>query len=97
MTHEEDLKFLEKLSFVPHLRKRFEEILNIAHNSSGKLITADEAEMKTIEEVKKLGKEVVKEWAVSQHEQAIKVTKEEKPKAKKHIKKNSIGIQHLDE
>ena len=53
--------------------------------------------MKTIEEVKKLGKEVLKEWAVSQHEQAIKVTKEEKPKAKKHIKKNSIGIQHLDE
>jgi 2-phospho-L-lactate transferase/gluconeogenesis factor (CofD/UPF0052 family) len=97
MTHENDLKFLEKLSSVPHLRKRFEEILNIAHNSSGKLITANEAEMKTIEEVKKLGKEVLQEWAVSQHEQAIKVTKEEKPKAKKHIKKNSIGTQHLDE
>jgi len=97
MKHDDDLKFLEKLRSTPHLRKRFEEILNIAHNSSGKFITADEAEMKTIEEVKKLGNEVLKEWAVSQHEQAIKVAKEEKPAAKKHIKKNSIGTQHLGE
>lgn len=96
MATEDDLKLIEKLNSNPALKKRVEEILNIAHNSSGKLITADEAEIKTIEEVQKLGREVLKEWAVNQHEQAIKATKEEKPKAKKHIKKNSIGIQHLD-
>lgn len=97
MAYEDDLKFLEKLSSNPTLRKRFEEILNIANNSSGKLITADEAEIRTIEEVQKLGREVLKEWAVNQHEQAIKTTKKENPKVKKHIKKNSIGNQHLDE
>lgn len=96
MTHEDDLKLLEKLNSNPTLKKRVEEILNIAHNSSGKLITADEAEEKTIEEVRKLGREVLKEWAVTQHAQAIKMTKEENPKAKKHIKKNFIGNQHLD-
>jgi hypothetical protein len=96
MAIEDDLKLIEKLNSNPALKKRVEEILNIAHNSSGKLITADEAEMKTIEEVQKLGREVLKEWAVNQHEQVIKATKEEKPKAKKHIKKNSIGTQPLD-
>ena len=80
MTTEDDLKLIEKLNSNPALKKRVEEILNIAHNSSGKLITADEAEMKTIEEVQKLGREVLKEWAVNQHEQAIKDTKKEKPK-----------------
>ena len=96
MATEDDLKLIEKLNSNPALKKRVEEILNIAHNSSGKLITADEAEMKTLEEVQKLGREVLKEWAVNQHEQAIKATKEETPKAKKHIKKNSIGTQLLD-
>lgn len=97
MTDEDDLKLLEKLNSNPALKRRVEEILNIAHNSSGKLITADEAEEKTIEEVQKLGREVLKEWAINQHEQVIKTTKKEKPKANKHIKKNSIGNQHLDE
>lgn len=97
MTTEDDLKFLEKLNSNPSLKKRFEEILKITHNSSGELITADQAEEKTIEEVQKLGREILREWAVKQHENVTKRTKEEKPKAKKHIKKNSIGNQHLDE
>ena len=55
MTREDDLKFLEKLNSTSALKKRFEEILNIVHNTSGELITADEAEAKAIEEVQKLG------------------------------------------
>lgn len=50
-----------------------------------------------LEEVQKLGREVLREWAVNQHENVTKRIKEEKPKAKKHIKKNFIGNQHLDE
>lgn len=97
MTREDDLKFLERLNSTPGLRKRFEEILNIAHNTSGELITADEAEEKAIEEVQKLGREVLKEWAENQHEKAIETIKRGNPKVKKHVKKNSIGNQHLDE
>jgi len=96
MTHEDDIKFLEKLKSAPILRKRFEEILNVAHNSSGELITADQAEMKAIEEVQKLGREMLTEWALNQHEKANGVIKKEKPNAKKHIKKNSTGNQHSD-
>jgi hypothetical protein len=96
MTYEDDLKFLKKLNSTPTLRKRFEEILNIAHNTSGELITADEAELKAIEEVQKLGQEVLKEWAVSQHEKVTETAKKENSKISKHIKKNSIGNQLLD-
>ncbi|MBA3604342.1 MAG: hypothetical protein H0W50_12070 [Parachlamydiaceae bacterium] len=95
MTHEDDLKFLKKLSSNPALRRRFEEILNIAHNTSGELITADEAEEKTIEEMQKLGQEVLSEWAISQHENVLQAAKKENPKAIKHKKKTSIGNQHM--
>jgi hypothetical protein len=94
---EDDLQFLEKLNSTPALRKRFEEILNIAQNTSGELITADEAEGKAIEEIQKLGQEILQEWAVKQHEKAVHMIKQENPKSRKHEKKNSIGNQHLEE
>ncbi len=81
MTQEDDLKFLKKLSSTPALRRRFEEILNIAHNTSGELITADEAEEKAIEEMQKLGQEVLREWAVSQHENVLQTARKENSKA----------------
>jgi hypothetical protein len=96
MATEDDLKLIEKLNSNPALKKRVEEILNIAHNSSGKLITGDQAEEKTIEEVQKLGREVLKEWAINQYENTIKNAREENPQAKKHIKKNSIGNRYSD-
>lgn len=96
MTYEDDLKFLEKLKSTPILRKRFEEILNIAHNTSGDLITADEAEAKAIEEVRKLGQEVLREWATNQHEKIVETSRRENQKIRNHVKKNSIGNQRLE-
>lgn len=96
MTYEDDLKFFEKLKSTPTLRKRFEEILDIAHNTSGDLITADEAEAKAIVEVRKLGQEVLQEWAINQHERVIETTKKENPGIKKHKKKDSIGNRRLE-
>jgi hypothetical protein len=60
------------------------------------LITADEAEMKAIEEVRKLGKEVMHEWADHQHKKQIEIF-ESQTRARKHIKKNFIGKQYLEE
>lgn len=96
MSTEENKIFLEKLENHPRLKKRFNEILSIAENSSGELVTADEAEMKTIEEVRKLGQEVVQEWAITQHEKAFQTVKKEHPETKKHTKKNSTGKQRSD-
>ena len=93
----EDTKadFLEKLKKHPRLQQRFNEILNIAENASGDLITADEAELKTIEEVRKLGREVIEEWANKQHMSQIE-NFEKSNSGRKHVKKNSTGKQPLE-
>jgi DNA-binding sugar fermentation-stimulating protein len=88
-------EFLKKLDNHPRLKKRFNEILQIADNSSGELITADEAETKAIEEVRKLGQEVMQEWAENQHRKQVE-TFEKENKGRKHIKKNSTGKRNLE-
>lgn len=96
MNANEEEAFFEKLKNHPRLKKRFNEILGIAENTSGELITADEAETKAIEEVRKLGQEVMQEWAENQHKQRVE-TLEKQNKTRRHVKKNSIGKQHLEE
>jgi hypothetical protein len=59
----QDEEFLNKLSEYPELRGRFEEILALMGNERGDANTADEAEERAIEEVRKLGLEVMQGWA----------------------------------
>lgn len=70
MNTDDDL-FFKKLVSHPRLKKRFNEILDIAENTSEELITADEAETRALEELQKLGQEVMQEWAESQHKKEI--------------------------
>jgi cell fate (sporulation/competence/biofilm development) regulator YlbF (YheA/YmcA/DUF963 family) len=94
MIKDEDMKFLEKLEEYPHLRKRFEEILNVAESDD--IITADEAEEKAIEETRKLGQEMLYGWAVKQHKKQIHKVIDSHPEAKRQGKKNSTGDRHLE-
>lgn len=95
MNKEEQLKNLvERIQAQPGLEKRIEAILDIMENKSGEFITADEAESKAIEEIQKLGQELLKGWAYNQQDQAIKRTEQTHSNAKKHGKKNSTGKQH---
>ncbi len=97
MTTENEAKLLvERILAHPGLRERVEAILDIAENTSGELITADQAEGKAIEEVQKLGRELLKEWASQRHEKAIELAKNTHPTAKRHEKKSSIGSQHSE-
>jgi hypothetical protein len=93
MIKDEDVNFLKKLEEVPHLRKRFEEILDAV--GSEEMITADEAEERAIEETRKLGQEMLQGWAMKQHCRQIQKVTEKYTEAKRHGKKNSIGDQHL--
>jgi hypothetical protein len=97
MNTKEDEFFFDKLKNHPKLKKRFNDILNVAENTSGELITADEAELKAIEEVRKLGQELMEEWANNQHKKQVEELKKNHPNREKYIKKNSIGKRHLDE
>jgi hypothetical protein len=93
MIKDKDANFLRKLEEHPHLRKRFEEILNVAESDD--IVTADEAEERAIEETRKLGQEMLHGWAIRKHSKQIRKVMEEHPEAKRQGKKNSIGDQHL--
>lgn len=94
MIKDKDINFLNRLEKQSHLRKRFEEILSVAESDD--IITADEAEERAIEETRKLGQEMLQEWATKQHDRQIHKAIENHPEAKRQGKKNSIGTQHLE-
>jgi hypothetical protein len=97
MTTEENLKILvSRIQAQPGLEKRIEAILDIIENKSGEFITADQAEGAAIEEIRKLGQELLRGWALNQHNKATETAKQTHPNIKKHGKKNSIGNPHLE-
>jgi hypothetical protein len=98
MTAEENLKRLvSRIQAQPGLEKRIETILDIIENKSGELITAEQAEGAAIEEIRKLGQELLRGWALNQHDKATETAKKTHPNAKKHGKKNSIGNPHWEQ
>jgi hypothetical protein len=86
---------VERLAKYPHLRDRFEAILNVVENTTGELERADDAEMKAIEEVRKMGSELLQTWASNQEMKKSSQAVEENPQLIRHSKKNCIGSQRL--
>jgi hypothetical protein len=82
---------VKRLEKYPNLRDRFEEILNIAENSTGAIEEADHAEMMAIEEVRKVGSEMLHVWAKNQEIKKHKQALEKNSNLIQHSKKNSIG------
>lgn len=54
---------VSRLAQHPKLKARFEAILDVAENTHGNLIRADEAEQGAIEPVRQLGNELLHDWA----------------------------------
>jgi|SRR5882724_3042449 len=59
-----EARLLEGLRAHPELMARFESILGLSEVAEGPLRTADEIEAQLIEEVRRLGHEVMQGWAV---------------------------------
>lgn len=83
-------QFVEKLKEYPELQERFEKILAVAENEDGSANTADEAEERAMEEVRKLGQELMQSWAVRKHERLVTEYDSRKGTRRKG-KKNSTG------
>lgn len=81
----------KKLEKYPHLRDRFEAILNIVENATGSIEEADHAEMMAIEEVRKIGSELLRAWASNQEAKKQEQALESNSNLIRHAKKNSIG------
>lgn len=86
----DDAKLLEVLNRHPTLKHRVEALAAIIADSDGDLVRADEAERRVIEEVRRLGSEVLHGWAEGRiactEAQAVAA-----PETRRAGKKNSAG------
>jgi hypothetical protein len=62
----EDARLLARLNQHPQLRDRIERLVDIVEDAGDDLRKADEAERRVIEEVRRLGQEVLEGWADGQ-------------------------------
>lgn len=86
----------ERLAAHPELRARFEQILALVEDVDDQVNTADEAEERTIEEMRRLGNEILHDWATHKCFQRDQQTLREKPEANSNGKKNSTGTRRSD-
>jgi hypothetical protein len=81
---------VERLKQYPELRERFEKILSLAENEDGSANTADEAEERAMEEVRKLGQELMQSWAERKHQRIVSEY-DSRTGFRRKGKKNSTG------
>jgi hypothetical protein len=77
----------ERFANRPQTYRRLQEIADQMDQAIAKGATADEAEAMAIEQIQKLGGEMLQDWAQAKHEQALKEAQAEHPQSIKHIKK----------
>ncbi|WYD80176.1 MAG: hypothetical protein V8K32_12775 [Candidatus Electrothrix gigas] len=62
---QEDKELINQLNRHPDIKDRVKSIISIANNDGDGIVTADEAESRVIEEVRRMGNEVLTGWAES--------------------------------
>lgn len=77
----------ERFANRPHTYRRLQEIAEQMDQAITDGATADEAEAMAIEQIQKLGGEMLADWAEAKQQQALKQAQGTHPKSIKHIKK----------
>jgi hypothetical protein len=70
-TNELDLELLKTLNEHPYLKDRIERILRVGQYEGSGCTTAAEAEMVLMEEIRGLGREALKQWAINGEIKAV--------------------------
>ena len=65
---QQDRELLKRLNSRPDLKKRMETILSIAEDDGDGIVKADDAERRIIEEVRRMGNEILTSWSASRIE-----------------------------
>jgi hypothetical protein len=89
-----DEVLLNRLNEHPGLRSRVESMLLVVADETGSLHEADAAEMRLIEEMRRMGQESLQAWATGQAAKASESVAHES-KAWREGKKNSTGTAPL--
>jgi hypothetical protein len=79
----------ERLADNPRLRHRFQAIVDMVDQAVDQGCTADEAEARAIEQIRKLGHEILTEWAEKAAPQASQKARQQDARLIKSGKKNS--------
>jgi hypothetical protein len=82
--------FLDRLQRHPDLLAEFEVILDIADNSDGDVVKADEVEERVSQELQRLGQRVIQSWASRKH-QKLEAESDARSDLTRKEKKDSIG------
>ena len=76
------------------LKSRVESLLNIIENSPADTVKADDAEFRVIEELRRMGNEVLHDWASEKESAAAEECRKYNGNIIGHGKKNCTGIRH---
>jgi hypothetical protein len=76
----------ERYARRPHTYRRLHEIADLMDQALARGASADEAEAITIEQIRKLGRELLGDWAQASQDQAWEQAREDYPQSGKHIK-----------
>ena len=87
-------EWVRRLEAHPQLRDRFASLLAVVEDEAGDLKRADDAEMRVIEEIRRMGQEALQAWAVRQVEQ-LSADTERLGQTWREGKKNSAGTPPL--
>ena len=93
--HLSDADLVRKLSAHPELRNRVESLLLAVEDEAGELKEADAAEMRVIEEMRRLGQEALQAWAARQVDKTSKELRQSGGPAWQEGKKNCAGTPRL--
>jgi hypothetical protein len=77
----------ERFQSRPHVYARLQRIADMMDQAIAEGATADEAEELAIEQIHKLGQDVLNDWSKEKHRQALAHARTEHPQATKHAKK----------
>ena len=77
----------ERFAHRPHTYRRLQEIADQMDQAIANGATADEAEAIAVEQIQKLGGEMLADWAEAKQQDALKQARTSHPESIKHIKK----------
>jgi len=77
----------ERFASRPQVYERLQKIADMMDQAIIDGCTADEAEARTIEQIQKLGGELLGDWANEKQQHSVRESQRENPSAIKHIKK----------
>lgn len=66
---------------------RLQAIADVMEESIAEGCSADEAEERAIQQIQKLGQELLTDWARGAQEQSLRVAQQQHPQGSKHLKK----------